>query len=152
MARRRSARVPDVDRLARSMLQLHGDQHDHDERSSGPEDLSYCRNQGISPMTRGAPRPLPRPPAPTANATSRRVCSRSIAGSATSLSPSSGLGPGHTAVQWNTEAAQRCAHFARVRGVRRRQRAHHVGARSLGDSIEHAVAEGVRGYRRRPDG
>lgn len=25
------------------------------------------------------------------------------------------LGPGHTAVQWNTEAPQRCAHFAEVR-------------------------------------
>ena len=28
------------------------------------------------------------------------------------------LGPGHTAVQWKTEASQRCAYFAEVHTVR----------------------------------
>jgi len=51
------------------------------------------------------------------------------------------LGPGHTAVQWNTEASQRCAHFAEVResgGDTARTRS----CPRLSDSIEHAVAEG----------
>ena len=51
------------------------------------------------------------------------------------------LGPGHTAVQWNNDASQRCAYFAEVRA------AGEPSARSrscpkLADSIEHAVAEG----------
>ena len=51
------------------------------------------------------------------------------------------LGPGHTAVQWNTEASQRCAYFAEVResgGDTARTRS----CPRLSDSIEHAVAEG----------
>ena len=51
------------------------------------------------------------------------------------------LGPGHTAVQWNTDALQRCAHFAEVRasgGDTARTRS----CPKLSDSIEHAVAEG----------
>ena len=36
------------------------------------------------------------------------------------------LGPGHTAVQWNTEASQRCAYFAEVRASGEPQRAHPV--------------------------
>jgi hypothetical protein len=51
------------------------------------------------------------------------------------------LGPGHTAVQWNTEASQRCAYFAELRATGE----HSARTRScpkLGDSIEHAVAEG----------
>ena len=51
------------------------------------------------------------------------------------------LGPGHTAVQWNTQAAQRCAHFAEVResgGDTARTKS----CPKLSDSIEHAVAEG----------
>lgn len=51
------------------------------------------------------------------------------------------LGPGHTAVQWNTEAWQRCAHFTEVResgGDTARIRS----CPKLADSIEHAVAEG----------
>ncbi|MDT5173066.1 MAG: hypothetical protein QOG37_317, partial [Mycobacterium sp.] len=57
------------------------------------------------------------------------------------------LGPGHTAVQWNSEASQRCAHFAEVResgGETARTRS----CPRLSDSIEHAVAEG---YLENPD-
>lgn len=51
------------------------------------------------------------------------------------------LGPGHTAVQWNTEAWQRCAYFTEVResgGDTARTRS----CPKMTDSIEHAVAEG----------
>jgi hypothetical protein len=47
------------------------------------------------------------------------------------------LGPGHTAVQWNTGAQQRCAYFAELRasgGETARARA----CPKLTDSIEHA--------------
>jgi hypothetical protein len=51
------------------------------------------------------------------------------------------LGPEHTAVQWNSEASQRCAFFAQLRAEGQDS----TGARScpkLTDSIKHAVAEG----------
>jgi len=51
------------------------------------------------------------------------------------------LGPGHTAVQWNTEASRCCAYFAEIRaagGDSARSRA----CPKLTDSIEHAVSEG----------
>jgi hypothetical protein len=51
------------------------------------------------------------------------------------------LGPGHTAVQWNTEASQRCAYFAELRATGERS-ARTRACPKLGDSIEHAVAEG----------
>lgn len=60
------------------------------------------------------------------------------------------LGPGHTAVQWNTEAWQRCAHFTEVResgGNTARTRA----CPKLADSIEHAVAEGYLDADAEPD-
>ena len=52
------------------------------------------------------------------------------------------LGPGHTSVQWNSDATQRCAYFAEVResgGQTARSRS----CPRLADSIEHAVAEGI---------
>jgi hypothetical protein len=51
------------------------------------------------------------------------------------------LGPGHTAVQWNSAATQRCATFAEVRsggGDSSRSRS----CPRLTDSINHAIAEG----------
>ena len=51
------------------------------------------------------------------------------------------LGAGHTAVQWSSEATQRCATFAEVRasgGDSSRSRS----CPKLSDSIRHAVAEG----------
>lgn len=51
------------------------------------------------------------------------------------------LGPEYTAVQWNSEASQRCAFFAELRtGGGNSGRAR--GCPRLGDSIKHAVAEG----------
>lgn len=51
------------------------------------------------------------------------------------------LSSNHTAVQWNTDAAQRCAYFAQQReeGV---NPARVRGCPRLSDSIAHAVAEG----------
>lgn len=51
------------------------------------------------------------------------------------------LGPEYTAVQWNSEASQRCAYFAEIRA----EGGNSSRARScprLSDSIKHAVAEG----------
>ena len=45
--------VPDVDRLARSMLQLHGDHHDHDGKKCKKNEDNNCNdtenNQKLTP-------------------------------------------------------------------------------------------------------
>ena len=134
--------VPDVDRLARSMLLLHGDHHDHDGRPgrSGRSDESWSKSRDFANDPQRA--------AAVADATRAdrdrylssgllpvdcRFCHVTVTVRR--------LGPGHTAVQWNTEASQRCAHFAEVResgGDTARTRS----CPKLSDSIEHAVAEG----------
>jgi hypothetical protein len=134
--------VPDVDRLARSMLALHGDHHDHDERPA-----RAGRNGGSWSKSRDFAND-PQRNAAVADA-SRADRERYLT---SGLQPVDcrfchvtvtvrRLGPGHTAVQWNTEASQRCAHFAEVResgGDTARTRS----CPRLSDSIEHAVAEG----------
>jgi hypothetical protein len=134
--------VPDVDRLARSMLLLHGDQHGHDERPdrTGRNGESWSKSRDFTNDPQRA--------AAVADA-SRVDRDRYLT---SGLLPVDcrfchvtvtvrRLGPGHTAVQWNTEASQRCAHFAKVResgGDTARTRS----CPKLSDSIEHAVAEG----------
>lgn len=133
--------VPDVDRLARSMLLLHGDR-DHDERltRTGPHGDSWSKSKDFGNDPGHA--------AAVAEATRAdrdrylrsgllpvdcRFCHVTVTVRR--------LGPGHTAVQWNTEAARRCAYFAEVResgGDTARARA----CPKLSDSIEHAAAEG----------
>jgi hypothetical protein len=133
--------VPDVDRLARSMLLLHGDHHDHDESpaqhgGSGP--WSKSRDFANDPQRAAAVAEASRADRDrylTAGLqpVDCRFCHVTVTVKR--------LGPGHTAVQWNTEAAQRCAHFAEVRasgGDTARTKA----CPRLTDSIEHAVAEG----------
>ena len=56
-------------------------------------------------------------------------------------SPSRSSAPEHTAVQWNSEASQRCASFAEVRESGG-EPAPRRSCPRLGDSIKHAVAEG----------
>ena len=133
--------VPDVDRLARSMLLLHGDHHDHDERPAArAAATSWSKSRDFADDPQRA--------AAVAEATRAdreryltsglqpvdcRFCHVTVTVKR--------LGPGHTAVQWNTEASQRCAHFAEVResgGDTARTRS----CPRLSDSIEHAVAEG----------
>jgi hypothetical protein len=134
--------VPDVDRLARSMLLLHGDHHEHDERPdrTGRSGESWSKSRDFANDPQRA--------AAVADATRAdrdryltsgllpvdcRFCHVTVTVRR--------LGPGHTAVQWNTEASQRCAHFSEVResgGDTARTRS----CPKLSDSIEHAVAEG----------
>ncbi|MGB9227074.1 hypothetical protein [Mycobacterium sp.] len=136
--------VPDVDRLARSMLLLHGDQHDHDDHDNASAGNGGSGSWSKSRDFTGDPQRA----AAVAEA-SRADRERYLT---SGLQPVDcrfchvkvtvrRLGPGHTAVQWNTEASQRCAHFAEVResgGDTARTRS----CPRLSDSIEHAVAEG----------
>jgi len=52
------------------------------------------------------------------------------------------LGPEHTSVQWNSDAIQHCAHFAKIRQSGG-QTARSKSCPKLADSIEHAIAEGI---------
>jgi hypothetical protein len=138
--------VPDVDRLARSMLLLHGDHHDHDERPARagrdgddlPGSWSKSRDFADDPQRAAAVAEASRADRERyltsgLQPVDCRFCHITVTVKR--------LGPGHTAVQWNTEASQRCAHFAEVResgGDTARTRS----CPRLSDSIEHAVAEG----------
>jgi hypothetical protein len=133
--------VPDVDRLARSMLALHGDHHDHDEPSSsngGSGSWSKSRDFTNDPQRAAAVAEASRADRERyLNAGLRPVDCRFCHVTVTVKR----LGPGHTAVQWNSDASQRCAHFAEVResgGQTARTRS----CPRLSDSIEHAFAEG----------
>jgi hypothetical protein len=134
--------VPDVDRLARSMLLLHGDHHDHDARPHEADGSggSWSKSRDFSNDPQRA--------AAVAEA-SRADRERYLTSGLLPVDcrfchvtvTVKRLGPGHTAVQWNTEASQRCAHFAAVResgGDTSRTRS----CPKMTDSIEHAVAEG----------
>jgi hypothetical protein len=133
--------TPDVDRLAKSMLQLAGHDDDHDEHEPTPArggSWSKAPDFAADPERAAAVR--------EASARDReryltaglvpvdcRFCHATVAVKK--------LGPGHTAVQWNSEASQRCATFAEVRaggGDSSRSRA----CPRLTDSIKHAIAEG----------
>ena len=134
---------PDVDRLARSMLMLHGDHHSHDEpgpaaagQRSGswskapafvddPERAAAVREATQADRTRYLTSGL--------QPVDCRFCHATV--------NVKRLGPGHTAVQWNTEATQRCAYFAELRASGEHS-ARTRACPKLADSIEHAVAEG----------
>ena len=134
--------APDVDRLARSMLMLHGDHHSHDE----PAPVT-SRNRSWSKAQAFADDPER---AAAVSAASQADKTRYLT---SGLQPVDcrfchatvnvkRLGPGHTAVQWSTDASQRCAYFAEVResgGQTARSRS----CPRLVDSIEHAIAEGI---------
>ncbi len=137
----RSDQPPDVDRLARSMLMLHGDHHDHDEPTPAPVG---GQSRSKAPAFANDPSRVAAVQAATQADKIRyltsglqpvdcRFCHATV--------NVKRLGPGHTAVQWNSDASQRCAYFAEVRasgapGARIR------ACPRLTDSIEHAVAEG----------
>jgi hypothetical protein len=135
--------APDVDRLARSMVLLHGghdDDDDHDHGSSAGIVGSWSkapdfasdpdRAAAVHAATeRDRERYLSSGLAPV----DCRFCHATVAVKK--------LGPGHTAVQWNSEASARCAYFAEVRacgGESSRSRS----CPRLADSIKHAIAEG----------
>jgi hypothetical protein len=134
--------VPDVDRLARSMLMLRGDHHDHDEprtTHTGPSSWSKSRDFTDDPQRAAAVAEATRADRERyltsgLQPVDCRFCHVTVTVRR--------LGPGHTAVQWNTEASQRCAHFAEVRACGGNT-ARTKSCPRLTDSIEHAVAEGV---------
>jgi hypothetical protein len=138
------AAVPDVDRLARSMLMLHGDHDDHDAsppRNGGSGSWSKSRDFANDPQRAAAVAEATRADRERYLTSGLlpvdcRFCHVTVTVKR--------LGPGHTAVQWNTEASQRCAHFAEVResGC---DTARIKSCPRLADSIEHAVAEGYLG-------
>jgi hypothetical protein len=138
--------VPDVDRLARSMLLLHGDHGgDHEDRREPParaggggDSWSKSRDFGGDPQRAAAVREASRADRERYLRSGLRPVDCRFCHVAVTVKR---LGPGHTAVQWDTEASQRCAYFAEIRasgGDTARTRA----CPRLSDSIEHAVAEG----------
>jgi hypothetical protein len=130
--------APDVDALARSMLLVHGA---HDDAQPVPRGGSGASRRRVASDPRRA--------AALREATQSdrdryltsglqpvvcRFCHVSVLVKK--------LGPEHTSVQWNSDATQRCAHFAEVRqsgGQAARSRS----CPKLADSIEHAIAEGI---------
>lgn len=132
---------PDVDRLAQSMLMLHGDHDSHDEPPSASQRRGSCSK---APTFDDDPERAAEMRAATQADRTRyltsglqpvdcRFCHATV--------NVKRLGPGHTAVQWNTEASQRCAYFAELRASGENS-ARTRSCPKLADSIEHAVAEG----------
>ncbi|MBJ7337692.1 hypothetical protein [Mycolicibacterium sp.] len=132
--------APDADRLARSMLALLGHEDDGHpagiSRASGtwskapdfaadPERAAAVREASARDRERYLHAGL--------TPVDCRFCHVTVAVKK--------LGAGHTAVQWSSDATQRCATFAEVRaagGDSSRSRS----CPKLSDSIRHAVAEG----------
>ncbi|AQT81801.1 hypothetical protein B1R94_24940 [Mycolicibacterium litorale] len=134
-------RTPDVDDLARSMLELLG-VHDHDEPhehdDSTPTSWSKAPDFASDPDRAAA-----------VHEATRRDRERYLSAGLVEVDcrychvavKVKKLGAAHTAVQWSGEAQQRCAHFAEIRacgGSSARTRS----CPKLSDSIKHAVAEG----------
>ena len=131
--------TPDVDALARSMLLVHGAHDDDEHAAPRGENRARRKRSALTPQEAAALR----------DATQRdrdrylnsglqpidcRFCHVSVLVKK--------LGPEHTSVQWNSDAAQRCAYFAEVResgGLTARSRS----CPKLADSIDHAIAEGI---------
>jgi hypothetical protein len=129
--------VPDVDALARSMLLVHGA---HDDDDHAPRGGTSRLQPAVSDPRRAAAlreatqRDRERYLTSGLQSVDCRFCHVSVLVKK--------LGPGHTSVQWNSDATQRCAYFDEVRqsgGLTARSQA----CPKLADSIEHAIAEGV---------
>ena len=136
--------APDVDEIARSMLMLHGG-HDHDEAHvHGDDDDSDVTSWSKAPDFAGDPKR-----AAAVHEATRRDRERYLSAGLAAVDCRfchvsvlvKKLGVAYTAVQWSTEAQQRCAYFAEIRaagGSSARTRS----CPKLSDSIKHAVAEG----------
>lgn len=142
MAAREEA--PDVDQLARSMLRLYGAHDDDDEHGHGENAEIRARKFSGAPNFASDP-----DRAAAVREATQRDRERYLTSGLASVDcrfchiavQVKKLGPGHTSVQWNTEASQRCAYFAEIRqsgGDSARIRS----CPKLSDSIKHAVAEG----------
>ncbi len=141
MSSRDKQDVPEVDRLARSMLLLHGahdDDHGHDANGTARGTWSKAGIFASDPDRAAALREA------TQRDRERYLTSGLVSVDCRFCHVSvdvKKLGPAHTSVQWNSEATQRCAYFTEVResgGEPARTRS----CPKLADSIKHAVAEG----------
>jgi hypothetical protein len=135
--------APDVDQLARSMVLLHGG-HDDDEDDEHAESAVGAGSWSKAPDFASDPDRAAAVRAATDEDRARylnagltpvdcRFCHVTVSAKK--------LGPEYTAVQWNSQASQRCAYFAEVRaggGDSSRTRS----CPRLSDSIKHAVSEG----------
>ena len=137
-------RPPDVDRLARSMLLLHGGHDDDDHGHGSGGDTNNSGSWRKAPDFAADPERAAAVRESTARDRERYLTSGLVPIDCrfchVSVSVKK-LGPQHTAVQWNGQASQRCAHFAEIResgGDPARARS----CPRLADSIKHAVAEG----------
>jgi hypothetical protein len=130
----------DIDRLARAMLVLHGPQ---DAGPSGPS-TGGIGTWSKAPSFAADPDRAAAVRAATAQDRDRYLHSGLQPVACRFCHVEVGvkkLGPGHTAVQWNSQATRRCAYFAEIRdsgGDSARARS----CPKLADSIRHAVAEG----------
>jgi hypothetical protein len=137
--------APDVDRLARSMLMLHG-AHDDDDDHAHPDDgenkESWAATWSKAPAF-GAER------AEALREATQRDRERYLTSGLATVDcrfchvsvDVKKLGPAHTSVQWSSAATRRCAFFSEIResgGDPARARS----CPKLADSIKHAVAEG----------
>lgn len=132
----------EIDRLARSMLLLHGahdDDHDHPEPST-----HGSRTWSKAPSFAGdAAREM------AVREATQRDRDRYLTSGLVSVDcrfchvtvQVKKLGPSHTSVQWNAQASQRCAHFTDIREAGG-EPARTPTCPRLADSIKHAVAEG----------
>lgn len=132
---------PDVDDLARSMMELLG-VHEHDEPHAGDDDDGTPSSWSKAPTFVGER-------AEAVHEATRLDRERYLSSGLADVDCRfchvavrvKKLGAAHTLVQWSTEAQQRCAYFAEIRaagGDTARTR----GCPKLSDSIKHAVAEG----------
>lgn len=134
---------PDVDRIARSMVLLHGG-HDDDHHhhgggvATGGGSWSKAPDFSADPIRAAAVREA------TARDRERylhsglapvdcRFCHATV--------EVKKLGPEYTAVQWNSAASNRCAYFAEIRACGGNS-SRAPSCPRLTDSIKHAVAEG----------
>jgi hypothetical protein len=133
--------APDVDQLARSMLRLYGahdDDDDHGRVGIRARSFSGAPDFASDPERAAAVREA-----------TRRDRERYLTSGLASVDcrfchvavQVKKLGPGHTSVQWNTEASQRCAYFSEIRQSGG-DSARAPSCPKLADSIKHAVAEG----------
>jgi hypothetical protein len=134
----------EVDRLARSMLLLHGG-HDDDDGHGHPEPSAGGRTSWSKALTF----PDDDPRAVAVREATQRDRDRYLNSGLVSVDcrfchvsvKVKKLGRGHTSVQWDSEASKRCAHFTEVRQAGG-QPARTKTCPKLADSIKHAVAEG----------
>jgi hypothetical protein len=135
------AKTPDVDHLARSMLELLGhDEHDQPTGTAAPAAGSWSK----APDFADDPRRAAAVREATAWDRERYLTSGLVSVDCRFCHVAvqvKKLGPEHTSVQWNSEATQRCAVFSEMR-VAGEDPARARSCPKLTDSIRHAVAEG----------